>query len=196
MRKKKISFKHRPPTKDKIVESLQKKAKKKKRQSKKTAEAIKEAKDSAKPRKTITFFDEETQQWVERNSRYFCEPEKPIDLTVLRKLASLFCTFEECAMVLGISLSSFHQYRHTSEEFRQAYDIGLQEGRISLRRAQYVSAVHDRNPTMLIWLGKNMLQQSEAGLRDDSEGKDAINDLIDQLKLLAAPRKAERVDEE
>lgn len=34
-------------------------------------------------------------------------------------------------------------------------------GRMSLRRAQWVTATQSRNPAMQIWLGKNMLGQTD-----------------------------------
>lgn len=81
----------------------------------------------------------------------------------LRRMVSRMATAEECAAAFGIdekTLTSRLKERGFSgfSEFFRKHNAG---GKISLRRAQYITAVKDRNPTMLIWLGKQYLDQKD-----------------------------------
>lgn len=73
----------------------------------------------------------------------------------VRKLAMLGCTREDIAFIVGISPSSLD--KHFTEELA----IGRAHLRSSLRKAQIDLALREKNPTMLIWLGKNYLGQKE-----------------------------------
>lgn len=50
---------------------------------------------------------------------------------------------------------------HYGKPFSEVYAMKSAEGVISLRRAQWMSAVQDRNVTMMIWLGKQYLGQKD-----------------------------------
>jgi len=82
-------------------------------------------------------------------------PPIEIDLSVAEKLGLLQCTIKECAAFMGIPATTLQG----REDFRCAYEKGLENGKISLRRAQFRLA--ERNPTMAIWLGKQYLGQRE-----------------------------------
>jgi hypothetical protein len=73
------------------------------------------------------------------------------------------CTADEIAGVMGISVDTLD--RRIKERghagFADLYKKHQSEGRTSLRRAQFKSAVEDGNPTMLIWLGKQTLGQRD-----------------------------------
>lgn len=77
------------------------------------------------------------------------------DRNKIRKLAEIQCTQGEIAHVMGVSLSSIKKY------VIDVVNEGNHLGKVRLRRAQYQKAVEEGNPTMLIWLGKNMLGQSD-----------------------------------
>lgn len=94
-------------------------------------------------------------------------PRKKLDLVVMRRAASIGCNAEEIAALLGVGRSTF--YKHLEE------DVGLQEdldqaadsGKATLRRMQWQRAAAGSD-TMLIWLGKNMLGQTD---RHELSGK-------------------------
>jgi hypothetical protein len=85
---------------------------------------------------------------------------KQIDYKVLEALCRLNCTDAELAVGLGISIDTITRRKQTSRKFRAIYDQGREMGRISLRRLQWGSATRG-NIAMQIWLGKQLLGQSD-----------------------------------
>lgn len=89
-------------------------------------------------------------------------PRKEIDIDQLRNMARIQCTAEECAGVFECSPDTLD--RRLKEEgyggFADFYKRYSDEGRASLRREQWKLA-QKGNPTMLIWLGKQMLGQRD-----------------------------------
>lgn len=78
----------------------------------------------------------------------------------LERLAKLNCTQAEIAAYFGISLTAVEVSLAEDANLRAAYDRGIQTGRLSIRRAQF-RAADAGNPTMLIWLGKQLLGQKD-----------------------------------
>jgi hypothetical protein len=89
-----------------------------------------------------------------------------IDFEKAEKMAQILCTQSEISAVLGVPLSDLEH----NPEFQRIHKRGLESGRASLRRSQYLAATGG-NPTMLIWLGKQYLGQRD---KNDIEmsGKD------------------------
>jgi hypothetical protein len=52
--------------------------------------------------------------------------------------------------------------------YKDEVELGKVEGKIKLRRAQWRNAIDNENVTMQIWLGKNILGQTDAPLDDES----------------------------
>src|SRR3989337_2255761 len=92
-----------------------------------------------------------------------------IDWHALEELCSLQCTETEIAAVVGMERPNLEK------KVREKYGISFAEywkqksapGRVSLRRMQFKLALgdekHPPNVIMLIWLGKQMLGQSDKG---------------------------------
>ena len=113
-------------------------------------------------------------------------PKKAIDPEQVRSLARLGCTWDEIASVLAIARGTFSA-RMKEKKYRDAYDRGIAEGNTSLRRAQYDSAVGG-NATMMIWVGKNRLGQTdrvetknETTVHDDSNAIEKLTGAVDRL---------------
>ena len=85
---------------------------------------------------------------------------KPIDINVVGKLASIQCTYEEIAAVIGIKKRQFIDRINADPALREAIDEGWANGRSSIRRAQ-VKMLEAGNATMGIWLGKQYLGQRD-----------------------------------
>lgn len=85
---------------------------------------------------------------------------RPIDPAQLRALAALGHTREEASSVLGFHRNQLRTRMEADEALQQAWDEGRAEIAGKLRRAQVDLALKG-NPIMLIWLGKNMLGQSD-----------------------------------
>jgi hypothetical protein len=82
-------------------------------------------------------------------------PKFVIDYVLVEDLASIMCTIEEIASILGCSRDTLQ----VDKEFSYIYKKGLDSAKASLRRKQYKLA--DTNPAMAIFLGKNYLNQSD-----------------------------------
>ena len=77
--------------------------------------------------------------------------------------------------------------RMKEKKYRDAYDQGVAEGDVSLRRAQYDSAMKGKTG-MLVWLGKNRLNQTdrvethnETTIHDGGNALEKLSGAIDRL---------------
>lgn len=109
-----------------------------------------------------------------------------IDPEQVRALARLGCTWDEIAGVLKIARTTL-VVRMKEKKFRDAYDQGVAEGDVSLRRAQYDSAMKGKTG-MLVWLGKNRLQQvdkvetvNETIIHDGTGALEKLTGALDRL---------------
>lgn len=71
------------------------------------------------------------------------------------KLAKIWCTISEIASHFNVSQDVI------KERYIDIVNKGKEEGKASLRRLQWTSAT-EGNVTMQIWLGKNLLKQSDS----------------------------------
>jgi hypothetical protein len=106
----------------------------------------------------------------EKNKNPVGRPSKPIDYDQVEKLAMIMCTQEEIATQFDVCVRTLQR----DEEFCRAYKKGLEHGKMSLRRKQYLMS--DTNPTMAIWLGKQYLGQRD---KQDVEHSGELNIKID-----------------
>ena len=74
----------------------------------------------------------------------------------VEKLARLHCTYKEMSDFFGINVETLKY------NFSDLIAKGRSETKQALRKAQIKLALNG-NATMLVWLGKNMLNQSENG---------------------------------
>jgi hypothetical protein len=87
-------------------------------------------------------------------------PRKVIDADVARRAASIGCTRDEIAAVCGVSPASLYAALKENPQLEADIEEGRNQGRATLRRHQWQQAVAG-NPTMLIWLGKQLLGQKD-----------------------------------
>jgi hypothetical protein len=89
-------------------------------------------------------------------------PRKEIDIDQLRNMVRIQCTAEECSSVLEVDADTLDARLKENgyAGFSDFYKRYSGEGKASLRRAQW-KAAQDGNPTMLVWLGKQMLGQRD-----------------------------------
>jgi hypothetical protein len=107
-----------------------------------------------------------------------------IDIKLVERAATLGCTYEELAIIAGVASSAFYRHLKTDVELAEAINRGRGEGRTTLRRLQWAKA-HAGSDTMLIWLGKQLLDQKDKSAVEVRQIK-AITDLTDEeLNLLA-----------
>ncbi len=89
-------------------------------------------------------------------------PPIKVDVEVLRNLCEIQCTIKEIAFVLGVSVDTLNR------NYRDVIDAGKSQGKIALRRAQWRNAMEKNNVTMQIWLGKNVLNQTDTPLDEEA----------------------------
>lgn len=103
-------------------------------------------------------------------------PKITVDVAMLEALAERGLTQDDCAAVLGISVDTI-QRNH-----RDVYNLGLQKCKASLRRKQFEMALAG-NVTMLVWLGKNLLGQSDKHELTGKDGAPLIPD-VDREEII------------
>ncbi len=89
-------------------------------------------------------------------------PQKEIDWAQFENLCGLHCTEIEIAEWFQVSVDTIGRavQRKYKEGFAETFKKKSSRGRVSLRRKQYEVAMTG-NATMLIWLGKQYLGQSD-----------------------------------
>lgn len=101
-------------------------------------------------------------------------PPKEIDYAAIERAASIGCSKEEIAAVLGIGRTTLYAHMENEPEIQEAIDRGLAKGKATLRRFQWNGA-QEGNATMLIWLGKQMLGQRDKNELTGADGQPLIS---------------------
>jgi hypothetical protein len=78
-----------------------------------------------------------------------------IDVDMVKKLSMILCTPQEMGYILDID------HRTLVKHYGSIIERGRANGKMALRRKQYEVAMTSNNAAMLIWLGKNWLNQQE-----------------------------------
>ena len=85
-----------------------------------------------------------------------------IDHDLVFKLATIHCSYEEIASIVGTSTTTLEK------RFKNIIEKGRAEGKKSLRRAQFEAAIDKKDVRMLIWLGKQVLGQEDQPTSNES----------------------------
>jgi len=89
-----------------------------------------------------------------------------LDKDIILKLAMIMCSYEEIASVMDTSVDNL------KKRYKDIIEKGRSEGKKSLRRSQYEKAVVDKDVRMLIFLGKQYLDQKDSPT--DAESQDPL----------------------
>lgn len=89
-------------------------------------------------------------------------PLAKIDWKKVDNMCAIHCTGEEQAGVLGVDYEALNRAckREKKMGFKEYFKLKSGAGKMSLRRKQYSEAI-EGNTTMLVWLGKNWLGQTD-----------------------------------
>ena len=109
-------------------------------------------------------------------------PKIEIDFETVDKLIAIQCTGEEIASVLNVS------YDTLEKRIKEVFNVGFTEyfeqksgvGKASLRRRQFQLA-ESGNATMLVWLGKQWLNQKDRSEVDTNLTTDKLDVLLSQF---------------
>lgn len=91
-------------------------------------------------------------------------PKKEIDEELVYQLALIHCSVKEIATIVDCHPDTIRN------RFSAIMEKGKAEGKKSLRRKQFEVALSG-NTSMLIWLGKNILGQSDTPISDEDLSK-------------------------
>lgn len=92
-------------------------------------------------------------------------PKVEVDKELLYKLAQMHCTIKEMVDILGVSQDTLKR----RSDLACIIAKGKSEGKMRLRRKQ-IEVAMSGNHTMLIWLGKQMLGQSDSPVQEEDKG--------------------------
>lgn len=101
-------------------------------------------------------------------------------LATLRKLGEWGSTREEAAAWLDVSRPTLWKFFNEYPEALEEFDAGMDRAKATLRRLQWTSA-KGGNVTMQIWLGKQLLKQSDGGT-EAKETRDSIESLRSEIE--------------
>lgn len=73
---------------------------------------------------------------------------------LVKRLSEIHCSLAEISHITGIKEGTLEK------KYKKEIDEGKSQGKMGLRRTQMDKAM-DGDPRMLVWLGKQYLQQSE-----------------------------------
>jgi hypothetical protein len=80
-------------------------------------------------------------------------------IAIIAGLAKIQCTQKEAAAVLGANESRFSAFLKATPAAAEAWSLGRESGKVSLRRWQWAAA--EKSPAMQVWLGKQYLGQAD-----------------------------------
>lgn len=106
----------------------------------------------------------------------------PEGCQLVENLSRILCTEEEIAQILETSPDTLLN-KNNKELFRASIERGKAQGKQSLRRMQYKVAMSG-NVKMLIWLGKQVLGQSDKIDTNVNTNKNAVmmREFLDGVK--------------
>jgi len=81
-------------------------------------------------------------------------------LAMVETLGKIQATNKEAGARLGVTEETFVEFLRREEKAAETFDFAKEVGKASLRSAQFKAALAG-NPTMLVWMGKQLLGQKD-----------------------------------
>lgn len=103
-------------------------------------------------------------------------PKKEIDYVAVEKLANIQCTQEEIASFLGISSRTLLR----DEKFKELFNRGRENGKMSLRRIQWKHA--EKSASMAMFLGKQYLGQRDNVEVSNTDELNKVKELLEKIE--------------
>ncbi|MEI7998671.1 MAG: hypothetical protein WCH62_04110 [Candidatus Omnitrophota bacterium] len=103
----------------------------------------------------------------------------PDEITLQRiaDMAYLNASEAEMSACLGVNQGTFIEFKKNNPEVAQLMESAANEGKLSLRRTQFKMA--ENNTQMAIFLGKNLLNQSEKISSENNVNVNVLKSLMD-----------------
>lgn len=129
------------------------------------------------------------------------QAQEKIDQTQFETLCGIQCTHEEICAVFGVSINTLERWCKNTygESFGKVFKAKRERGKASLRHKQWQKAVDAKDTTMLIFLGKQYLGQTDkttqAVVAVSNEARDELSKIMtevdDELKGEVCPTTTE-----
>ena len=116
-----------------------------------------------------------------------------IDMAELERLSAMQCTDEEIAAWFKVTTRTIER-RRQNRIFAEVMDRGKAKGRISVRRAQ-LKLLEAGNATMGVWLGKNVLGQTDEVRHQINGGKPFLLVLVQDPSSASTANRIEEPEE-
>ena len=116
-----------------------------------------------------------------------------IDMAELERLSAMQCTDEEIAAWFKVTTRTIER-RRKNRVFAEVMDRGKAKGRISVRRMQ-IKLLDAGNATMAVWLGKNMLGQTDEVRHHINGGQPFLLVLVQHPSSASAASQIEEPEE-
>lgn len=85
---------------------------------------------------------------------------RELDFDVVERMAASACSIDDVMFILNVSTDSMRRAPYYAKKFKECYDRGQAQLRYMLLKAQVDKALSG-DPRMLIWTGKQFLNQKE-----------------------------------
>ena len=110
-------------------------------------------------------------------------PRKEIDKKEFEALCGIWCTLEEICSFFDVTDKTLNSWcrRTYGKTFSEVFKQKKRIGNVSLRRYQF-QAAQKGNVTMLIWLGKQKLGQTDKVQMDTSAVMNRLDAVLDGIK--------------
>ena len=110
---------------------------------------------------------------------------------IVKGLGEIQATVKECAAVLGVGEATYLRFLERNPDINELFTNAQERGKSSLRRYQFKLAAKG-HPTMLIWLGKQYLGQTDKTETrlGETDSKPLRYQLTDEQLLAIASGKA------
>jgi len=92
-------------------------------------------------------------------------PKKEMDYSKIERMAEVGCTKREISYILDIHEDTLAR----RPEAVEAYERGAENSKVRLRRAMMFNTIDKGNPTIQIFLAKNMLGMSDQGMTNTDD---------------------------
>ena len=116
---------------------------------------------------------------VSKTAKAQDQPKKPVGRPRIEldpKQAKIFgyfrATYDTMAEQIGCHVDTIRAaMQDDKSEFSKEYKKGFSGMKMKLSEAQVKTAIEDRNPTLLVWLGKQYLNQKDSPMPDEDVNK-------------------------
>lgn len=107
------------------------------------------------------------------------------DFELMAKLVSIQCTQDEICGIIGMNTDTLNTRLKERGEggFSDFYKKHSDKGKASLRRLQW-RAAEEGNPTMLVWLGKQMLKQRDKPEDDSKTAQEFAREIVEATSAM------------